>query len=275
MLKISTSLLVASAIFSSQLLAAQADQNIPPQTEKSSLMTVPYVQKTVGEIPIEEFKKAVGTDNFLFADTMLEIVAVFDVSKEMYLVKAFQNIDMRQYGQEGFSKRPVDLYVTKSGGTFIAGNVMDKKAQPIALKLSLAENKDKAAFTYGKGEKEIYVFTDPDCPYCEQFENQFKNLKDEYKIYVYLFPLEQLHPNARKKSQYILMQPKEQRYETYKRIQGVENTNKEWDTKISEKAEQELNEMFSYEAKYVGVKGTPYVVDREGTFVNRAILFNK
>jgi thiol:disulfide interchange protein DsbC len=46
------------------------------------------------------------------------------------------------------------------------------------------------------------VFTDPDCPYCKRLE---KNLQHEtgIRIYTFLFPLIQLHPDAYEKSKSI------------------------------------------------------------------------
>jgi len=51
----------------------------------------------------------------------------------------------------------------------------------------------------GKGTRKIAVFSDPDCPYCKQFEQSIKDI-DDITIYTYLFPLEQLHPDAKRKA---------------------------------------------------------------------------
>lgn len=51
----------------------------------------------------------------------------------------------------------------------------------------------------GKGTRRMAVFSDPDCPYCKRLENSLKEVND-VTIYTFLFPLEQLHPEAKDKS---------------------------------------------------------------------------
>jgi len=46
------------------------------------------------------------------------------------------------------------------------------------------------------------VFTDPDCPYCIRLEKNLKTEKD-IRVYTFLFPLTQLHPDAYEKSKSI------------------------------------------------------------------------
>ncbi len=46
------------------------------------------------------------------------------------------------------------------------------------------------------------VFTDPECPYCKRLEKQLKN-ETGIRVYTFLFPLVQLHPQAYEKSKSI------------------------------------------------------------------------
>jgi len=55
----------------------------------------------------------------------------------------------------------------------------------------------------GDGRRKIAVFSDVDCPFCKRLErNEFSNITD-VTIYTFLYPLEQLHPNAAQKSKLI------------------------------------------------------------------------
>jgi thiol:disulfide interchange protein DsbC len=45
----------------------------------------------------------------------------------------------------------------------------------------------------------LAVFTDPDCPYCKKLENELKTVQG-VKVYTFLYPLTQLHPDARAKA---------------------------------------------------------------------------
>ena len=43
------------------------------------------------------------------------------------------------------------------------------------------------------------MFSDPDCPYCKQLESNLTKVTD-VTIYTFLYPLEGLHPDAKRKS---------------------------------------------------------------------------
>lgn len=50
-------------------------------------------------------------------------------------------------------------------------------------------------FVHGNGSRRLAIFEDPDCPYCQQLEKDMAALTD-VTIYVFLYPLETVHPNA-------------------------------------------------------------------------------
>ncbi|MEJ1960810.1 MAG: DsbC family protein [Gammaproteobacteria bacterium] len=50
----------------------------------------------------------------------------------------------------------------------------------------------------GTGARKFAIFTDPDCPYCRQFEEQLKSVTD-VTMYVFLFPLK-IHAGAEKRA---------------------------------------------------------------------------
>lgn len=52
----------------------------------------------------------------------------------------------------------------------------------------------------GKGERKLAIFTDPDCPYCKQLDRVSLKPLDNVTLYYFLLPLDQLHPDARRKS---------------------------------------------------------------------------
>ncbi len=62
---------------------------------------------------------------------------------------------------------------------------------------------DKAIVSGDKNAQlKLAVFTDPDCPYCKKLEEELKNMSG-VKVYTFLYPLVQLHPQARAKSEAI------------------------------------------------------------------------
>lgn len=54
----------------------------------------------------------------------------------------------------------------------------------------------------GNGTRKLAVFSDPDCPFCRKLEQELASV-DDVTIYVFLFPLEQLHKGATARSRTI------------------------------------------------------------------------
>jgi thiol:disulfide interchange protein DsbC len=58
----------------------------------------------------------------------------------------------------------------------------------------------------GKGERKIAVFSDPDCPFCKRVEGDLAKL-DNVTIYMFLYPIDSLHPQASEKAKRIWCSP--------------------------------------------------------------------
>jgi len=65
------------------------------------------------------------------------------------------------------------------------------------LPLDLAIKKVK-----GKGERKMAIFTDPDCPFCKRIEQDLAKV-DNVTIYMFLFPIDSLHPQATERAKRI------------------------------------------------------------------------
>jgi thiol:disulfide interchange protein DsbC len=70
-----------------------------------------------------------------------------------------------------------------------------------ALPLNLAFKRVK-----GNGSRRLAMFSDADCPYCKRIESEIKQL-DDVTVYTFLFPIDQLHPDAAHKSTLIWCAP--------------------------------------------------------------------
>lgn len=73
------------------------------------------------------------------------------------------------------------------------------------LPLELALKKVK-----GSGARKIAVFSDADCPFCARLETTLKDV-DNVTIYTFLYPIDQLHPDAARKSRQIWCAPDRQK----------------------------------------------------------------
>jgi thiol:disulfide interchange protein DsbC len=70
-----------------------------------------------------------------------------------------------------------------------------------SLPLNLAFKRVK-----GDGQRKLAIFSDADCPYCAKLEDELKSIDNE-TIYTFLFPIDQLHPDAARKSRIIWCAP--------------------------------------------------------------------
>lgn len=67
----------------------------------------------------------------------------------------------------------------------------------------------------GDGSRTVYLFSDADCPFCHRLEQEMQGL-DNVTIYTFLFPIDQLHPDAARKSKIIWCAPDRARaWDTY------------------------------------------------------------
>lgn len=107
-------------------------------------------------------------------------------------------------------------YIDASGRYFMFGRLYDMPQQQDLTEGRLAEISrvdvsqfpiaDAIKTVKGNGSRVLYVFSDPDCPFCKRLESSLRNLTD-VTIYTFLYPLEQLHPDAKRKANNIWCMP--------------------------------------------------------------------
>ncbi|QKE37413.1 DsbC family protein [Ferrovum myxofaciens] len=116
----------------------------------------------------------------------------------------------------------------------------------------------------GKGTHKFAVFSDPDCPYCKKLETSLKDQND-YTEYVFLFPIDGLHPGATAKAESIW-------------CAGSENSRaKAWTNALTEGKEpvaKHCNNPIADDQKIgsgFGVQGTPTLINASGKLVPGAV----
>lgn len=97
------------------------------------------------------------------------------------------------------------VYADASGNYLFVGRLMDTRTRhDLSAEHLDAHNAidfqtlplDKAIhIVRGNGGRQLAVFADPDCPYCQQLEKDLRSVTD-VTVFVFLLPLENLHPNA-------------------------------------------------------------------------------
>ena len=113
------------------------------------------------------------------------------------------------------------LYYYPQRGYILFGELYNKSGQNLT-----AERRDvilakkiknlplDKAIKIGMGKKTVIEFTDLDCPFCRKAEEFFKDRKDVTR-YVFLYPLQQLHPLSMAKSLKVLCVKKSARAAAY------------------------------------------------------------
>lgn len=131
------------------------------------------------------------------ADFVDDLHARFPMTSDAKVSKAFGNFYSVVRGNEV-------LFINEDLTILINGDVQDLKtnrsltttlrdaARP---KIKVADLDLKDAIRIGTGSQRIYVFSDPDCPYCKRLEGELGKLVD-VEVYVFPFPITALHPDA-------------------------------------------------------------------------------
>ena len=123
-------------------------------------------------------------------------------------IKGLCEVTIQQGNRKGIT------YIDENGKYLIAGRIVelesrrDLTGERIAelnrVKLSpsqIQKLRKYVAFSAGQGP-EIFLITDPDCPFCKRAERILWDLilEKKVKVNVVFFPLEKLHPQAKRKA---------------------------------------------------------------------------
>jgi thiol:disulfide interchange protein DsbC len=98
------------------------------------------------------------------------------------------------------------VYSDATGDHLLVGKIIDTHthkdlaAEELDNRLTIDFQKlpfDKAIkIVRGDGSRRLALFEDPDCPFCQQLEHQVISV-DNVTLYVFLYPITELHPDAR------------------------------------------------------------------------------
>lgn len=157
-------------------------------------------------------------------------------------------------------------YTDAEGRYLMFGSLYDMQTRQdlTAPKRAAAEKIDVSKFPLadaftrvkGDGSRKIYLFTDPDCPYCHDLENNIFPQLDNVTIYTFMFPIESLHPQAKAKAESIWCLPEADRGIAWdKMMKGV--------VPAPQKCTNPVGRNIAL-AESLGINGTPTMISEDG-----------
>jgi len=232
-MKIKHSLLILAA------LAATSISAMENQESKNDLNST----------QLNEVKKSVK----LLQNNNLQIIQGRDLGAVYFL-------QIKASGPQGQSKL-MEAFVDKTTNSIYVGGGYDKNGIKISFPLNVEKINKGVSFTYGTGKRELYLVTDPRCPYCAKFFNEAD--LSEFKVNVILLALP-MHPKSKLINAYIAAgKDNAEKYSRYVKMMSDKTKDKESlykDFKVNE----ELERVSSYASQELGVRGTPTFFEKIG-----------
>jgi thiol:disulfide interchange protein DsbC len=114
---------------------------------------------------------------------------------------------------------------------------------------------DAFDFVHGDGKRQLYLFEDPDCPYCKKFEEQLPKIND-VTLHIFLFPLTTIHPHAYEHALGVWCAKDRQKAWTDKMMKGI-------DPPAVAKCANPIDRNLALGEK-IHIEGTPTIVFADG-----------
>lgn len=195
----------------------------------------------------------------IIKESQIQILKVQDEGN-VYLINGLPTRSM-----QGEEKKPFDFFITKDKKILITGNaIRTDTRQRVTFPIDKGIIAGKEAFSYGTGSEVLYVFVDPQCPYCKQFEKTMPTLKEKYTFKIFLFPLS-FHADAIPMSKWILKGTDQE--EMAERLLAIANGSQEYKNLVlSADEDKHLMDIINVQiglAKEIEVMGTPTVLDSD------------
>ncbi len=165
--------------------------------------------------------------------------------------------------EQGNTKLPMIVYANSESGELAVG-VLLKNGKLVTPKLPVEDLQPQTLADVSKitsehkkiynssGKKTVFMFSDPDCPFCKQVVSKLSTYKGAYRVIVKYLPIEQLHPDSARKA-------------------ITDQCEQLGGTCTAEKKEiaQNMVEDDIRQAMDIGVRGTPSFVDTEGHILQK------
>jgi len=241
--------------------------------KKKLLISTISILSIITQIGAKEIDKdKIRSMNKILQDPALTIKDVLDRG-DIYFIR------VEAKSQRG--SRMFTAFVDKDNSRVYFGNGFDKDGSLITFPADPTIVKDGISFSYGDGKKEIYLVTDPECPYCAKFEREMDGKLGDYRVHVILYPLP-FHKKAPAMAEWIMQGGDD--IERHKRFRDIMlNSSKEYKSLIKDPKKPfvytaDIKKSIMKAKKAVvelSAKGTPMVFDTSFKQIPRSALLQK
>lgn len=170
----------------------------------------------------------------------------------------------------------VNCFIDKKSGMIYKGDRYDSNGtksvfvkSPARIAKFQKTIEQSIMFSYGTGKEDLYVFTDPECPYCQKFERMAKGLLDKYRVHVILYPL-RFHKKAPAMTAWILDAKTDE--EKHHRMEEVminhSQAYQKFYGKTYTRQTQQLLRQGMNAVRVLQVRGTPSIFDKNFKKIN-------
>lgn len=153
-------------------------------TVKPEKLSKVQLEKIQGEIP-------------LFSHRNINLKKGFYLKKEgLYELKTVLNTPRGSVS--------IPAFVDKKSHVIFVGSAYFPNGKKINMPVNRKIVNNGVAFTYGSGKKGVlYLFTDPQCPFCRALERREGKVLDNYTVHTVIFPLS-FHQYSKPMTEWIL-----------------------------------------------------------------------
>lgn len=141
------------------------------------------------------------------------------------------------------------------------------KTELSKIDISLLNAKDTITTKIGDGSREVFVFADPDCPFCKMLQRHLLSM-DNITIHTYLMGLTSLHPRAHQHATTILCQKDPAKAWNDWTMSDERDFEKMFPESLNCETRLKKNQELS---DSIGVNGTPVIVFKDGRKVSGAL----
>ena len=190
--------------------------------------------------------------------------------------KGFSQLEIEVNTPQG--PQTFDAFIIDGIDVFFEGTAYDKEGKAFTFPIDEAAVKNGVALSYGNPEGEnVYLVTDPECPYCQNLE---KNIGVEalkkYRINIIPMPLS-FHPNAVPMLYYVFSASDEAKIaERLSKVMKGEDTGYK-DFKPSSELKDKVDKYIEngYKAAQIlKAQGTPSLYDKDFKAIDARILMH-